>query len=144
MRYSSRITWEPPFSLDLTNIDPDIVYCVEVYNISCGERIFILNDCNITETQYNINDVIHAMYVYEITVIPRSNVAGALNGTPLVVEGLSLHTLFLCYRFIYAQVCLQTFQKNLLIFKYHKFMLSRKKIRPKTQLLLWNLLQMKM
>ena len=128
MRHSSHnITWEPPFSLDLTNIDPDIVYCVEVYNITCGERILLLNDYNVIGTQYYINDVSDPiMYVYEITITPRSNVAGALNGTPLVVKGLSLHTLFLCCRFIYAQVCLQTFQKNLLIFKYHKFMLSRK------------------
>ena len=92
MRHSSHITWESPFSLNLTNIDPDIVYCVEVYNITCGERIFLLHDCNITETQFNINEIIHHMYVYEITVTPRSNVVGALNGTPLVVEDLCLHS----------------------------------------------------
>ena len=29
-RTSSTITWDAPFSLNLTNVDPDIVYCVEV------------------------------------------------------------------------------------------------------------------
>ena len=42
-RNFSTISWEPPFSLDLTNTDPNIIYCVEVYNITCGEtdRVFV-------------------------------------------------------------------------------------------------------
>ena len=49
MRDSSTITWEAPFSLNLTGVDPDIVYCVEVYNITCGVDDLVVGDCGVTE-----------------------------------------------------------------------------------------------
>ena len=39
--------WKAPFSLDLTNIEPDIVYCVDVYNITCGGRELLISDCDV-------------------------------------------------------------------------------------------------
>ena len=80
-RNGSTISWSPPFSLDLTNIEPDIVYCVEVYNITCGERDLIVSDCDVTETSYTSNDLLDG-YIYEYIVTPRSNVSEARNGTP--------------------------------------------------------------
>ena len=77
---ASIFSWSSPFSLDLTNIEPDIVYCVEVYNITCGERDLIISDCDVTETSYTSSAP--DGYIYEYIVTPRSNVEGARNGTP--------------------------------------------------------------
>ena len=76
----STIMWEAPFSLNLTNADPDIVYCVEVYNITCRKRDLIISDCNVTEPSYTSDDIALHGYIYEYTVTPRSNVKGASNG----------------------------------------------------------------
>ena len=51
------ISWNPLFSQNLTNVEPNIVYCVEVYNITCGERELLISDCDVTETSYT-SDVI--------------------------------------------------------------------------------------
>ena len=37
-----RLTWTPPFSLDITGVDPDIWYRVEVYNVTSG-RVALTN-----------------------------------------------------------------------------------------------------
>ena len=87
-RSSSTLTWVPPFSLDLTGVDPDIVYCVEVYNITCGRRDLIVSDCNVTEPSYTSDDIAPDGYIYEYTVTPKSNVEGARNGTSLTVTGI--------------------------------------------------------
>ena len=79
---NTTITWTPPHSLDLTGVDPDIVYCVEVYNITCGRRDLIISDCNVTEPSYTSDDIAPDGYMYEYIVTPRSNVEGARNGTP--------------------------------------------------------------
>ena len=74
----STLSWVAPFSLDLTNIDPDIVYCVDVYNITCGGRDLVSSDCHVTDTNYT---AFSDGYLYEYIVTPRSNVEGAGNGT---------------------------------------------------------------
>ena len=84
---SSTLAWEPPFSLDLTGVDPDIVYCVVIYNITCGRRDLIISDCSVTEPSYTSADVAPHGFVYEYTVTPRSNVEGARNGTNWTVIG---------------------------------------------------------
>ena len=85
-RNGSTLLWEAPFSFDLTNVDPDIVYCVEVYNITCG-RSLLISECDVMETSYT-NEALHSGYSYEYTVTPRSNVEGAENGTGLTVTGV--------------------------------------------------------
>ena len=79
---SSTLTWVSPFSLDLTGVDLDVVYCVEVYNITCGRRDLIISDCNVTEPSYTSDDIAPDGYLYQYIVTPRSNVPGARNGTP--------------------------------------------------------------
>ena len=88
IRNGSALLWTHPFSLDLTNADPDIVYCVEVYNITCGRRDLVISDCNVTEPSYTSDDIASHGYVYEYTVTPRSNVEGATNGTSVNMSGL--------------------------------------------------------
>ena len=78
----SILSWDPPFSLDLTGVDPDIVYCVEVYNITCGGRELFFSDCNVTENSYTSDAIAPDGYIHEYIVTPRSNVQGAQNGTP--------------------------------------------------------------
>ena len=85
-RNASTIIWEAPFSLNLTNADPDIVYCVEVYNITCG-RSLLISECDVMETSYT-NDTLLPGYIYEYTVTPRSNVEGASNGASITVTGM--------------------------------------------------------
>ena len=88
--YNSKTTtiiWSPPFSLDLTSSDIDVIYCLEVYNITCGEGALIISDCNVTEHTYHTS-FLYPRYIYYITVTPRSNVEGALNGTATHTEGI--------------------------------------------------------
>ena len=84
---SINITWEPPFSLDLTDIEPDIIYCVEVYNISCQEEVFLFSDCNVIEPYY-INRTLHESCLYNITVTARSYNDSVLNGTAKTRKGI--------------------------------------------------------
>ena len=79
-RNTSTLSWTAPFSLDLTNVDPDIAYCVDIYNITCGRRDLIVSDCNVTEPSYTFDA--SDGYIYEYIVTPRSNVEGARNGIP--------------------------------------------------------------
>ena len=93
-RNGTNISWGAPFSLDLTNVEPDIVYCVEVYNITCGGRELVFGDCDIMETSFT-SDTLQPGYIYEYTVTPRSDVASAQNGTSLTITGESILTLVL-------------------------------------------------
>ena len=85
-RNFSIITWEAPFSLDLTGVDPDIVYCVEVYNITCGVDDLVVGDCDVTEPRF-VDNRLQQGYVYRITITPRSNGQSGQNGTNNTKKG---------------------------------------------------------
>ena len=85
-RNSSTIAWMAPFSLDLTGVDPDIVYCVEVYNITCGVDDLVVGDCDVTEPRF-VDNRLQQGYVYHIAITPRSNGQDAQNGTSNTKEG---------------------------------------------------------
>ena len=85
-RNSTTISWTPPTSLNLTNVEPDIVYCVGIYDITCGERNFLISDCSVTEPHYIYNSLLPG-HIYSITITPRSNVEASRNGTSLTEEG---------------------------------------------------------
>jgi hypothetical protein len=88
-RNFSTITWVAPFSLDLTGVVPDIVYCVEVYNITCGVDDLVVGDCDVTEPRYTDNRLQQG-YIYRITITPRSNGQDAQNGTNNIKQGIYL------------------------------------------------------
>ena len=67
-------------------MDPDIAYCVEVYDITCGRRDLVDNNCNVTESRFSSSSLVPG-YLHEIRITPRSNVIGAVNGTTLIVNG---------------------------------------------------------
>ena len=79
-------TWKPPYSLNLTRIEPDVAYCIDIYNVTNGSHYHdrLISDCNVTTTQYTFNDVSHPdpRNLFRFTITPRSNIAGAKNGTP--------------------------------------------------------------
>ena len=78
------LSWEAPFSLNLTS-EPDIVYCVDVYNITDdkGTACLILSDCNVLTTYFAYNSSYpNPRNRFQFIVTPRSNVPGARNGTP--------------------------------------------------------------
>ena len=77
--------WEPPFSLNLTNIHPDITYCVDVYNVSCAGRQHLISDCGLTEPTYHYSH--QRADLFEFVIVPRSNVANPRNGTPQTLRG---------------------------------------------------------
>ena len=87
IRNATTLSWEAPFSLDLTGVDPDIVYFVEVINITCG-RSPLISECDIAEPSYTSNDIMDG-YIYEYAVTPKSNMSGAENGTTTKVTGIN-------------------------------------------------------
>ena len=94
------LTWQPPFSLNLTTAEPDIVYCVNIVNIT-NEDIEIdhlISNCSVFETYYNfviVSPEFEGLFRFIIT--PRSNVEGAKNGTPnsINVSYYSLECMFI-------------------------------------------------
>ena len=78
------LTWTPPFSLDLTGIDPDVFYYVEVYNISTGGTLFI-NSYKVLESDFNFTlPSPSPCDQFEFRVIPAN---GAGNGSMEFVNG---------------------------------------------------------
>ena len=83
------LTWQPPFSLDLTRTEPDIVYCLDIFNITDGEAEadHLISNCSVFEPLYKFateNPDFEDLFQFVVT--PRSNVEGARNGTPSVIN----------------------------------------------------------
>ncbi len=74
---SVTLTWDAPFSLDLTTAEPDIQYCVDVYSVPGGQ--LVESTCDIINTNYTFSTSNQDQLVFAVT--PRSNVEGSLNGT---------------------------------------------------------------
>ena len=88
MLSSIHLTWQPPFSLNLTIAEPDIVYCVDVtwFNITDGGDHLVSN-CSVFNPHYNFtveNPDPRDLFQFQVT--PRSNVEGARNGTPNAIN----------------------------------------------------------
>ena len=67
------LTWDAPFSLDVTGVDPDIWYRVDITVDNTPLNIY--NDINITEFNFTVEDD-SLMYKFQVTPIN-----GAGNGT---------------------------------------------------------------
>ena len=68
------LTWEPPFTLDITGVDPDITYCVDVINSTSS--VTLHSQCGINETEFSYplpQDAVCHSYVLTTTPI---NVVG--------------------------------------------------------------------
>lgn len=85
------ISWYPSTTANLSNVEPDIAYCLEVYNTTCWSGNLLINLCNLTEPRYIYdNDELHPNHTYNFTVTPRSNVEGASNGSAATKKGKNL------------------------------------------------------
>ena len=75
---SITISWTAPFSLDVTDVDPDIWYSVLIYNVTDEDNPTVVpcTDCNnITETYYTFTpDYLSPCHRYNFTIIPRNGV----------------------------------------------------------------------
>ncbi|XP_064388390.1 uncharacterized protein LOC135336489 isoform X2 [Halichondria panicea] len=80
---SLTLTWDTPFSLDLTTAEPDIQYCVDVHSVP--GRQLVESSCDIIDTNYTFSTSDQDQLVF--TVTPRSNVEGSLNGTSSELVG---------------------------------------------------------
>ena len=87
-----QLSWQPPFSLNLTTAEPDIVYCIDALNITNHQEAEfeadnLVSNCSVFETYYQF--VIVNLYtedLFQFVVTPRSNVEGARNETPSVIN----------------------------------------------------------
>ena len=78
------LTWQPPFSLNLTTAKPDIVYCVDItlFNITDGGDHLVSN-CSVFSSHYNFTvENPDPRDSFQVQVTPRSNVDRAMDGTP--------------------------------------------------------------
>ena len=93
MSSAIHLAWQPPFSLNLTTAEPDIVYCVDVFNITDGntERDHLISNCSVFETYYNFEvDNPDTKDLFQFIITARSNVEGARNGTAREVNATYL------------------------------------------------------
>ena len=71
---SINVSWSAPFSLDVTDVDPDIWYSVLIYNVTDEENSTVVpcTDChNLTQTHYIFSPDYHSpCHEYTFTVIP--------------------------------------------------------------------------
>ena len=115
------ISWTPPFSLDVTDVDPDIWYSVLVYNVTDENNptAFPCTGCiNITETHYTFTpDYLSPGHIYLITVIPF-NGAGQGESSPNVTVSeltapLSLYSNVHAFHILQASLLQSAFSEQI-------------------------------
>ena len=81
--------WNPLPPLDINDTDPDILYTVELYQITCGQNILInrteVAGSNVTEEDLDL------MQIYKAVIAARNNVRGARNGPTAELKGIMLY-----------------------------------------------------
>ena len=110
---SITLTWQPPFSLDLPNTDPDMTFCVEVYNVSEGERtpLHHLGRCSIMTPHYIIptnNSGLMLHYQFIATAVNVVGRGAPSNSTEITYNyGMSIRFIYsLCHHAKYIGIWL--------------------------------------
>ena len=90
-----QLSWQPPFSLNLTTAEPDIVYCVNVFNIT-DERMekdhLIISNCSVFVAYYNfVVENPNPQDLFQLIVTPRSNIEGARSGNAKEINATFIH-----------------------------------------------------
>lgn len=79
---SCTVAWEQPFSLNITNVHPDVVYTVALYKLlsTCDTQGYrkLMNETVIEKEFYEFP---RPDFLYELFVIPRNNLEEAMNGS---------------------------------------------------------------
>jgi len=83
---SLHLTWQPPFTLDITNLTIDILYCINVYNITHNSQNDLFRImCNLNQSEYDFRVTTPSpCYQFKFEVIP---INGAGNGTSNNISG---------------------------------------------------------
>ena len=87
----STISWEPPFSLNLSHINPNIIYCVDVYKFTQCINLTsdpLVSDCNVAHPHYTYTQQDGSDDLLQFIVTPRSNVDNAVNGISATRKGV--------------------------------------------------------
>ena len=79
------VIWDPLPSLDLTGIDPDIVYAVELFKISCGQNVSIGH--RVVSGNYARVNHLDLMHIYKAVIAARNNISSATNGLSVEIRG---------------------------------------------------------
>ena len=82
------ISWLPPFSLNLTDVEPDVIYCVNVSKVFYDSVTHVVTNCTVfgTEFIFTTNEDAPNGY-YVVNMFARSNTRGAQNGSATTVIG---------------------------------------------------------
>ena len=101
-RSSICLNWTRPFSLDITGVDPDFWYCVEVYNITWG-RAPLSTNCSVYETQFCFTAPNPSpCHLFEFRVFAVNQVG---NGSVASVNGTFFEGIITVYFSTVTQVC---------------------------------------
>ena len=80
--------WNPLPSLDLTDVDPDIIYNVELFKITRDQNV-PMNQAVVARSSTTMENL-DLMQVYKAVIVARNNVTGAINGPSVEMEGITL------------------------------------------------------
>ena len=90
--FTYTLTWTPPFTLDISNVDPDIGYCVDVAN----STTLLLSQCEITSTEFTYTTNITAdCAAFWFTVTPV-NIVGNGTSQTRAYFGTQMREYYLC------------------------------------------------
>ena len=76
--------WNSVPSLDINDTDPDIMYSVELYQITCEQNILLMNS---SVTGSSTSNSVDPMQIYRVVVAARNNVEEARNGPSVEMRG---------------------------------------------------------
>ena len=80
------IIWDLLPTLDLTGIDPDILYTVELFKITCGQNVLISHKV-VAESSATVESL-DLMQIYKAVIAARNNVTAARNGPTVEIGGI--------------------------------------------------------
>ena len=77
--------WTSVPSLDINDTDPDIVYSVGLYQITCGQNVLLINSENVAGN--STSNTVDPTQIYRVVVAARNNVEEARNGPSVEMRG---------------------------------------------------------
>ena len=78
------LTWDAPFSLDITGVGPDILYRVNVTMVNVSTYLFT-GEVNIPEFNFTVADGIdtNTSVIYQFQVTPKNGIGDGVTSSPV-------------------------------------------------------------